>query len=262
MGLAVLIRAFGAAALVEEELGLVEVFLVACNQIEFSQCHLGNLMTGHTLQLIFIRTNGFADAIGITDGDVEEIALACGLIVGDGALDHVTEVIELVTEVFHLVPAMFASPLVGMFRILRTGRVEIAVGFLCGSHEVDDAVDVVFHLLVGIGLQQVGGSLDGFVHVGVVEAVAFHLEAEVRVGVHLLGGVDEVRIAALALTLAEGERDGDLARGLKSLSPECSRGHFDGSEGNGGDGVSAGSTFQVGLPVATTQQCHGRKKNQ
>ena len=108
----------GLAAIVEEELGLVEIFLVASNKIQFGKCHLGNLVTRYHTGLSWVRANLTADTVGITDGDVEELTAACGLIVGDSTFHHVAEVVELVTQVLLLAPALVTCPLVGMLRVL------------------------------------------------------------------------------------------------------------------------------------------------
>ena len=71
MCLAVFIGTTGISTLVEEELGLVEVFLVSGNQIKFGKCHFGNLMSGDTDLLSFACTDFTAYAVGISDGDIE-----------------------------------------------------------------------------------------------------------------------------------------------------------------------------------------------
>ena len=47
--------------------------------------------------------------------------------------------------------------------------VEIAVRLLRSSNDVEHAVNVSLELLVGIGLKDVAGTLDGLIHVGVVK---------------------------------------------------------------------------------------------
>ena len=86
MSLRVVVYDGGLATIIEEELSLVQIFLVARYQIELSQRHLCNLMSWHNTGLTRVRTNFLAHYIGITDGDVEELSAARSLIVGDGAL--------------------------------------------------------------------------------------------------------------------------------------------------------------------------------
>ena len=72
------------AALVEEELRLVQVLAVARHDIEFGQGHFGYLMTGYTNLLPFPRADFTAHAVGITDGYVKEITFARGLVMSNG----------------------------------------------------------------------------------------------------------------------------------------------------------------------------------
>ena len=136
MSLRVVVHNCGLATIVEEELGLVEVFLIASNQIEFGKSHLCYLMTGHYTRLTRIRTNLLAYDIGIADSDIEELSASCSLIMGDGSLYHVTEVIEFMAQVFLLTPAFVASPLMWLLRILGAGSVEISVRLLSGSYYI------------------------------------------------------------------------------------------------------------------------------
>ena len=64
----------------------------------------------------------------------------------------------------------------GIVGILRAGGIEVAVRLLCRSDDVDHAVDIVLQFLVGVGLQDVGSTLDGLVGVGVVEGVAHAID--------------------------------------------------------------------------------------
>ena len=169
MGLGIVVDNSGLATIVEEELGLVEVFLVACNEVELGECHLCNLMTRHDAGLSRVRTYLFTYHIGIADGDVEELTATSSLIVSDGSLYHVSEVVELVAQVFLLAPAGVASPLMGLTRILGARGIEIAVRLLSRGNHVEHRVDIGYELLVRIGLQDVTGALDGLVGVCVVE---------------------------------------------------------------------------------------------
>ena len=74
------------AALVEEELRLVQVLAVARHDIEFGQGHFGYLMAGHTYQLPLLRTDFTAHAVGITDGNIQKVPFSRGLVMRDGTL--------------------------------------------------------------------------------------------------------------------------------------------------------------------------------
>ena len=96
MALAVFVLYLGLATVVEQELGKVEVFLLASGQIEASHGHLGNLVAGHHAHLSGVRAHLLAGHVGIAAGNVEELALAGGLPVGHGTLNHVSQVVKLV----------------------------------------------------------------------------------------------------------------------------------------------------------------------
>ena len=99
----------------------------------------------------------------------------------------------------------------------------------------------MFQLFVRIGLQHIGGTLDGFVHIRVVKGIALYFITQVHRGVHLLFRLHEVLIAAFAFALGESQRNGDLAGRLQTLPPEgvlldfnaCKRDRIDGITGIG-----------------------------
>ena len=105
VSLAIFVGAGCVAALVEEIFGLVEIFLVACHEVELGKSHLCNLMARNAGNLVRTIANLAANTVGIFDCDVEEISLSCGLIVCYRAFHHVAEVIKLMAEVFHHFPA-------------------------------------------------------------------------------------------------------------------------------------------------------------
>ena len=114
------------------------------------------------------------------------------------------------------------------------GGVEIAVGLLCGCHYIQHAVNICFQLLVRIGLQQVAGTLDGLIDIGVIKrelggAIIAAVVAACGLG-HLGGGVLEVGVSVSLLTLAECQRDGHLAALADAVTPECLGRHLDLSE--------------------------------
>ena len=60
------------AALVDEELGQVEVFRVAGDAVELDQADLDLLVAGDALELFFARAEGPDEEVGVLDGDVQE----------------------------------------------------------------------------------------------------------------------------------------------------------------------------------------------
>ncbi len=106
VGLAVFVGAGGVASLVEEELCLVEIFLVAGHEIELGKRHFGNLVSGYAYNLSGIVADFAAHTVGILDCDVEEVALSGSLVVGDCSFNHVAEVVELVRQILHHLPAL------------------------------------------------------------------------------------------------------------------------------------------------------------
>ena len=78
------------ASIVEEELSLIQVFLISCSQVEFSQPHFCNLMSWYPNYLPWIGTYLTNYTVGIADGNIKKVALPCGLIVCHCCLQHVT----------------------------------------------------------------------------------------------------------------------------------------------------------------------------
>ena len=145
-----------------------------------------------------------------------------------GSVHHVTEIVKLVAEVFLFLPTLLARPCVWMLGIDGAGGVEIAVRLLRSANDVEHAVNVSLELLVGIGLKDVAGTLDGLIHVGVVKRESHKLShvpfrclqscmARMleRVSSHV-----EVLIAVFALTLRESKGHGHLAGSLETCAPE------------------------------------------
>ena len=54
----------------------------------------------------------------------------------------------------------------------------------------------------------------------------------------MLGGIGEVGVASLALTFAEGKRNGDYTACFEALAPEAVTLNLYGGKGNRGDGVT------------------------
>ena len=232
------------ASLVQEELGLVQVFLVSGGEVQFRKGHLGDLMAGDDAGLTRAGAHFADDAVRIADGDVQEVALAGGLPVRDSRLDHMAEVIEFMAQFLVVHPALVPRPFMRVLRVHRAGRVQVAVRLLGGRDDHENAVDIGLQLLVGIGLEHVGGTFDGFVDIRVVEGKAFHLVPEVHRRMHLLLRPHEVLIPSFALALGEGQGDRDLTGRLQALPPERVRGHFHAGEGNRVDGITARSRLR------------------
>ena len=195
-------------------------------------------MAGHHAGLAGAGTHLTHHAVGIFDGDVQEIALAGGLVMGDGAFHHMAQVVELVAELLVLHPAAVAGPMMGMLGIHRSGGVQVTIGLLRRGHYRENAVDIGFQLLVRIGLEHIGSALDGLVNVGVVEGIAFHFEAQVHRGMHLLRRFHEILVAAFAFALGEGERNGDFTGSFQALAPEGILRQFYAGKGNRINGIS------------------------
>ena len=259
MGLRILVAPRGVAALVEEVFGHVEILLLAGDDGELGERHLGNLVSGHALRLPLAAAYLADDAVGIGPCDVEEGPFARSLIVGDGALHHVAQVVELMRELLHLLPAVSAGPGVRMGGIHRARGVEIAVGLLGRFDDAEHGVHIVtgrhgalpalaalrvghgdLQLQVGEGLQQIGAALDGLIDVGVVEGVAPHLHLVRVLAGELFGGYFEVAVASRLLAFGEGQRHGDVARRRESLPPKRGGRYLHLGEGHWGDGIVLG----------------------
>ena len=103
--LVILVLAGGLALVVQEQFGLIQVFLVTRYQIEFGQRHLGYLMSGNHHLLVRTVTDLTAYTVGIADGYIQELAASGGLIVGYGTFYHVAQVIELMATALLGTPA-------------------------------------------------------------------------------------------------------------------------------------------------------------
>jgi len=103
--------------------------------------------------------------------DVEQLAAARRLVVGDGGFVQVPGVVQLVTVDLFLGPPRRARPVVGMLGIDGARRVEVSVGLLRTTDGLDEASEVRLHLLVGTDAERVRRPLHDLVQVGVVERV-------------------------------------------------------------------------------------------
>ena len=125
------------ATIVQQELSLVQVFLLARQHVETSQSHLSNLMTRNHTSLSVLGTHLADDTISITLGNVQELIRTRSLIVGTGSIHHVAQVIKLMAGMLLSSPALMGSPTVRVLRIDGTGGIEIAISLLGSSHNVE-----------------------------------------------------------------------------------------------------------------------------
>ena len=95
--------------------------------------------------------------------DVEQRALAGGLIVRDRGFVQMPEVVQLVAVDLLEDPALRSRPGVRRLRVDRACRVEIPVGLLRRGDLLDEAVDVGFQLGIGVDAQRVGRAFNHFV---------------------------------------------------------------------------------------------------
>ena len=142
MRLVVGISVGGTASPVEEILGLVEIFLLAGHKVEAAEGHLGDLVAWDPVHLARTKADLTDHAVGVLDGDVQEVPFACGLIMSHSSFDHVTEIVELVAEFLDFLPSFCPRPSVGVLWIHSAGGVKIAIGLLASFDDQQDAVDV------------------------------------------------------------------------------------------------------------------------
>lgn len=134
---------------------------------------------------------------------------------GYRTLHHVSEVVELMAEVLHHLPTLRACPFVRMFRVHSARCVEIAVGFLSGSHNYEHTVYIVLQFLVGISLEKIACALDSLVDVGIVKSETTYVYRIAR-----MGCVDEISVSSCLLAFTESEGYCHFATRLQALSPE------------------------------------------
>ena len=166
------------AAIVQQVLRKVQILLLARSQIETGHRHLRYLVTRHHERLSLVGPHLLARHVRIAAGNVQELSFARSLPVGHGTLHHVPQVVQLVAQFLLLHPTRLAGPVVRVGRVLRTRRVEVAVGLLRPADDVYHRVTVGLQPLVGIGLQDIGSALQRLVGVGIVEREAHALQAE------------------------------------------------------------------------------------
>ena len=213
---------------IEEELGLIKVFLLTGEHIESGQRHLGNLMTRNHTSLSRVRSNLTNHTVGIAFGDVQELVTPCSLIMGTSSIHHMSQVVELMTQHLYPLPPVLTSPAMRMVGIDGAGSIEITIRLLSCSHDIQYRVDIVLQTLVRIGLQHIAGPFDGLIHIGIIKRETHEL-SHIPLGCfqsrmsRMLQGIGshlEVLVTMLTLAFAERQRDGHLTGSLDTLSPE------------------------------------------
>ena len=101
-------------------------------------------------------------------------------------------------QFLNLLPTLGTSPFMRMFRIHCTGCIEIAIGLLRPSHNHQHTVNIILQFYIGKSLQQIAGTFNGFIHIGIVERKASHMNSITR-----MCCIFEITIAACLLTLAK-----------------------------------------------------------
>ena len=196
-------------------------------------------MSGYHRGLILSRSNLLHNTVGISFGNIEEVSLPCGLIMGAGSIHHVTEIIELMTQHLLLRPSCLSRPAVRLVRVDGAGGIEIAVRLLCSSHDGYHTVDIAFQSLVGVSLEHIACTLNGLIHIGIIEAEAHERGHVIRFGLQsgmtrmlqCISSLGEVAVPILCLTFAKGKWNSHLSCCLYPVSPKGGWGHFHGSEG-------------------------------
>ena len=207
------VAAVGLAALVEKELREIEEATLPGRAVELHQADFDLLVAGNVA-----HPAGPEDAVDqfrVADRHLQQGALAGGLVVGDGGLVQVTDVVQLMADQ-QVRPAR--EPLPFGFHpggVDGAGGVEVAVLLLGAGDLGDEVVEVGIELGVAAEAQRAGGSLDHFEHIGVVEEDAL-------VGArHEARRLGEVVDAAGLLALAEVVGNGDLTVGREPRQPEA-----------------------------------------
>lgn len=101
----------------------------------------------------------------------KNVLAARGLIVSHCSLYHMTQIIQLMAEIFLQRPPLVTSPLVGMLGIHRARSVQIAVGFTDGSHDIQHTVYIMCQFGIWICQQKIASALYGLIYIRVIEGI-------------------------------------------------------------------------------------------
>ncbi len=140
------------AALVDEELRKVEILLLARHARKLDERELDLLMAAITRDLPFAAPEDRDHVVRKAAHDVEKLALAGRLVIGDGSLDQMAGAIELV------VVAQIGPAPVGL-HALEPG-IEISVLVLQLLVHVDDPVGARLEFRIGAAVERIGDRLD------------------------------------------------------------------------------------------------------
>ena len=127
---------------------------------------------------------------------------------GYGSIKHVAKIIEFMAQVLNFFPAFLPRPRMWILRVHRACCVEIAVRFLCFTHDIEYTVDVIHELFVGKTLQHIACTLDSFVDIGIVKRIKHELFNDIFVV--RVGGFFKVFVAVFAFTFAESQGNSHL----------------------------------------------------
>jgi len=239
-------------ALVEEELGQVEVGVIAGRPEELGEADLDLRVAGEAAAPAGARAECAEEEAGVLFGDGQERALAGGLEMGHGRFVHVADVVEFVADA-EVRPALGAGAGSRMGGVVRPCRIEIAVRFLGLRDEGDEIVERFLEGGVGVETKCVGDGFHGLVDVGVVESPAF-------VGAHHeASGLAEIVDPARFFIHPEGAGNGDRAVRFEARRPE-GVGELDLGEGDGADGVVEGG--RRGVPGRAAGEGEGEEGNE
>ena len=135
--------------------------LVSCNAIELDERHFDFGVSRNDGQQRRGTVAGQEKIVHHSDSGVEPLAIASGAVIGDGALQHVAQTVELVAGLLR-----FGRHAEGR-AIADEVSVQVAVGFLHGYHKVDDVFGGFAQLGAISGLQGEGHRFGPFVYVGI-----------------------------------------------------------------------------------------------
>ena len=175
-------------------------------------------MTWHNARLTRFVAHLTHHTVGIAAGNIKELRRTSCLIMSTGCINHVTEVIKLMTQILYLLPSFCSSPSMWFLRINGTGGIEITIRFLCRRHNIEHTVYIGLQFLVGICLKHVARTFNSLIHIGIVERETHEFRHIILIA--WVGGFNKIGIAPLTLTFAECQRYGNLSCGLDALSPE------------------------------------------
>ena len=155
-------RSIGHAPDVEELLGHVQIQAISSHPVQLAQCQFQFLMPRrlHDRAAVVVVRVAFEEDLvempGALLGNLQPFVFARGLVVGDGALVHVAQVVE-----FMAVDDPGVRPLAHLLRPSDSADmryIQVAIVLLGLGDHVDDFVQLLFEGGIGFDHQQIGGS--------------------------------------------------------------------------------------------------------